>query len=350
MPLLMQTGKPRVILGLMTYGPDSSAGARITSLDEYNKSLDYLQSQGYNEVDTARSYIGGKQEAFSAEAHWKERGLTLATKCYPKDPGTHKAATIKEQLNVSLRELKTDCVDIFYLHAADRSVPFEETLEAVNEMHKEGKFVQLGLSNFTAFEVAEVVIMCKERGWVRPTIYQGMYNCITRSLEHELIPACHRYGIDVVIYNPLAGGLFSGKIKSAEVPQEGRYSDTAKSGEMYRRRYFKDATFDALRLIEPVAQKHNLTMLEIALRWCTHHSALKMQNGGRDGVIIGVSSFGQLESNLKDLEKGPLPDDVLKALDEAWLITKPTTPNYWHLDLKYTYDTQAALFKPKSKG
>lgn len=346
----MQTGKPRVILGLMTYGPDSSAGARITSLDEYNKSLDYLQSQGYNEVDTARSYIGGKQEAFSAEAHWKERGLTLATKCYPKDPGTHKAATIKEQLNVSLRELKTDCVDIFYLHAADRSVPFEETLEAVNEMHKEGKFVQLGLSNFTAFEVAEVVIMCKERGWVRPTIYQGMYNCITRSLEHELIPACHRYGIDVVIYNPLAGGLFSGKIKSAEVPQEGRYSDTAKSGEMYRRRYFKDATFDALRLIEPVAQKHNLTMLEIALRWCTHHSALKMQNGGRDGVIIGVSSFGQLESNLKDLEKGPLPDDVLKALDEAWLITKPTTPNYWHLDLKYTYDTQAALFKPKSKG
>ena len=175
-------------------------------------------------------------------------------------------------------------------------------------------------------------------------------SCVARSLEQELIPACHRYGIDVVIYNPLAGGLFSGKIKSTEVPQEGRYSDTAKSGEMYRKRYFKEATFDALRLIEPVAQKHSLTMLEIALRWCTHHSALKMQNGGRDGVIIGVSSFGQLESNLKDLEKGPLPDDVLKALDEAWLITKPTTPNYWHLDLAYKYDTQAALFKPKSKG
>lgn len=69
---------------------------------------------------------------------------------------------------------------------------------------------------------------------------------------------------------------------------------------------------------------------------------------GRDGVIIGVSSLAQLERNLKDLEKGPLPDDVIKALDEAWLITKPTTTNYWHLDLKYTYDTQRALFKPKS--
>ena len=151
----------------------------------------------------------------------------------------------------------------------------------------------------------------------------------------------------MVIYNPLAGGLFSGKIKSEEVPQEGRYSDTAKSGAMYRKRYFKDATFDALRIIEPVAQKHNLTMLEIALRWCTHHSALKMQEGGRDGVIIGVSNFDQLKSNLADLEKGPLPDEVIKVLDEAWMITKPTTANYWHLDLQYTYDTQEALFKPK---
>ena len=179
----------------------------------------------------------------------------------------------------------------------------------------------------------------------------GMANIrAARSLEQELIPACHRYGIDVVIYNPLAGGLFSGKIRSAEIPQEGRFSDTANSGDLYRKRYFKDTTFDALRLIEPVAQRHDLTMIEIALRWCTHHSALKMQKGGHDGVIIGVSNFDQLEGNLTDLEKGPLPDDVLKALDEAWLISKPTTPNYWRADLKYTYDAQAALFKSKSKG
>ena len=134
------------------------------------------------------------------------------------------------------------------------------------------------------------------------------------------------------------------------MPAEGRYSDAAVSGKLYRERYFRDATFDALRLIEPVAQKHNLTLLEIALRWCVHHSALNMKNGGRDGVIIGVSSFDQLKSNLTDLEKGPLPDEVVKVLDEAWLVTKPTTPNYWHGELKYTYDTRAALFKPKSKA
>lgn len=175
-----------------------------------------------------------------------------------------------------------------------------------------------------------------------------MYNAITRSLEQELIPACKRYGLDVVIYNPIAGGIFSGKYKSADVPAEGRYSDSVgKMGGMYRARYFKDATFEALRIIEPVVQKHNLTLIETALRWCVHHSALNITDGGHDGIIMGVSSQAQLEANLTDCEKGPLPEEVVKALDEAWLVTKPTTPNYWHLDLKYTYDTQAALFKSK---
>ena len=73
-----------------------------------------------------------------------------------------------------------------------------------------------------------------------------------------------------------------------------------------------------------------------------------MDDGGRDGVSIGVSSLAQLEGNLKDLEKGPLPQEVVDALDDAWMITKPTTPNYWHLDLKYTYDTQQALFAPQN--
>lgn len=233
----------------------------------------------------------------------------------------------------------------FYL---DRSVPFAETLETVNKLHKQGKFVQLGLSNFTAFEVAEVVMTCKYNGWVRPTIYQGMYNAITRSIEAELIPACRRYGLDIVVYNPIAGGIFSGKYKSNDVPTEGRYSDSVgKMGSMYRARYFKDATWEALRIIEPVVQKHNLTMIEVAFRWCIHHSALNIKDG-RDGIIMGVSSLQQLEQNLKDCDKGPLPEEVVKALDDAWLVTKATTPNYWHLDLKYTYDTQQALFRPNA--
>lgn len=117
---------------------------------------------------------------------------------------------------------------------------------------------------------------------------------------------------------------------------------------MYRARYFKERTFDALAIIEPVVKKHNLTMLETALRWCVHHSALKVQDGN-DGIIIGVSSLQQLEGNLNDLEKGPLPEEVVQALDQAWKVAEPATPNYWHLDLKYTYDTKKALF-PAERG
>jgi aflatoxin B1 aldehyde reductase len=125
-------------------------------------------------------YVGGKQEAWTRDAKWKDRGLTLATKVYPYEAGVHSATRLKEHANTSLKELGTDSVDIFYLHAPDRSVPFAETLEAVNDLHKEGKFVQLGLSNYAAWEVAEIWNICNERNWVKPTIYQAMYNAISK--------------------------------------------------------------------------------------------------------------------------------------------------------------------------
>jgi aflatoxin B1 aldehyde reductase len=228
-------------------------------------------------------------------------------------------------------------------------LPFGPVLETLNRLHKQGKFVQLGLSNFTAFEVAEVATTCKYNGWVRPTVFQAMYNCITRSIEPELVPACRRYGLDIVVYNPIAGGLFSGKIKTRDmVPNEGRFSDTAKSGAMYRGRYFRESTFQALKLVEEAVAKHNLTMIETALRWMVHHSALKIKDGN-DGIIIGVSSLEQLNVDLDAIENGPLPDDLIKTIDEAWQISKADTPNYWHLDLKYDYDTREALFGAGAK-
>lgn len=251
----------------------------------------------------------------------------------PSKARGHGPDKLKASLLKSLSELGAGCVDIFYLHAPDRSVPFEDTLRACNELHKEGKFVNLGLSNYAAWEVAEMVQIAKSNGWVRPTIYQAMYNAITRAIDTELVPCCRKYGIDIVIYNPLAGGIFSGKYKNKDhVPSEGRYSDQGggAAGKMYRTGYFQDATFQALGMIEPVAQKHDLTLLEIALRWCVHHSLLKMKDRGRDGVIIGVSSFAQLESNIRDFEKGALPDEVVKTLDDGWEnVTKASCPLYW---------------------
>ncbi|KAI2464018.1 NADP-dependent oxidoreductase domain-containing protein [Annulohypoxylon bovei var. microspora] len=348
MPLIASSPRDRIILGLMTFGPDEKAGARITDLNEFNKVLDTFQSRGYNEVDTARVYIGGQQEAFTRQTRWKERGLTLATKFeYPSKAGANQAAKVVESLETSLKDLGTDSVDLIYLHAADRTTPFAETLEAVDKLHKAGKFVRFGISNFTAAEVAEIVLTCKYNGWVRPTVYQGMYNAITRGIEPELIPACRRYGLDIVVYNPIAGGLFSGKIKSVDIdPGDlGRFSTKSSTGTNYRNRYFKESTFRALQTIEKAVDKHpGLTLIEVALRWVVHHSELKIKDGN-DGILIGISSHDQLVSNLDNLEKGPLPEDVVQALDEAWNIAKPNAPNYWHRDLVYTIP---ARLKPTS--
>ena len=203
------SSKPRIILGLMTFGPDPNVGARITSLDEFGRCLDYLASREYTEVDTARMYLGEKQEEFTAAVGWKERGLNLATKVYPTEPGIHKPDNLRKKLNESLAALKTEQVDIFYLHAADRSVPFAETLEEVNKLYNEGKFKRLGLSNYTSFEVAEIVIMCNERGWVCPTIYQAMYNAISKCARQksEQVTNLIKHGISKQSSSPVATGM-----------------------------------------------------------------------------------------------------------------------------------------------
>jgi aflatoxin B1 aldehyde reductase len=166
-----------------------------------------------------------------------------------------------------------------------------------------------------------------------------------RTIEPELIPACRRYGLDIVIYNPIAAGVLAGKYKSADtIPSEGRFSAQSPTGQNYRNRYFKDTTFAAVQVIEAAARKHGLTMAECTFRWTRHHSQLRFAPHGNDGVVIGVSSVGQMESNLRDLEKGPLPGDVVEAFEEAWMLTKATAPVYWHGELEYNYDTREVLF------
>ena len=177
--------KPRIILGLMTFGPNPSKGARITDIGVFQSCLTELSSRGYNELDTARVYIDGAQEAFTAAAGFEEKGFAIATKVYPTPPYSHEPTVLRQALETSLRELglgEGRGVDIFYLHAADRGTNFEETLRECDSLFREEKFTTLGLSNFTAFEVAEVQIICRERGWVRPRVYQGMYNCISMFL------------------------------------------------------------------------------------------------------------------------------------------------------------------------
>lgn len=328
----MADSKPRIILGLMGFAPEGTTGARLFEVDDLIKALDTFKARGFTELDTAKAYGDGTQEGVTGQAGWCERGFAIGTKVMPLPPWGHKPEQITAAFEESLRHLGTDCIDIAYLHAPDRTVPFADTFAAMDALHRAGRFKRLGLSNFAAFEVAEVVTLCAERGWVRPTVYQGLYNCMQRSIEAELLPACRRYGLEFVAYSPIFGGLFSGQFSSKdEVPAEGRFSDSFFGGYI-RKRYFRDALFEAVAEFRSAAEKEGITMIEAALRWILHHSKIDARNG--DGIIIGVSRLEHLDQNLDALEKGPLSADILYAMGGVWQKVKGDEPPYWFGELQ----------------
>lgn len=163
-------------------------------------------------------------------------------------------------------------------------------------------------------------------------MYQGIYHALQRTIEAELFPCLRHYGISLYAFQPLAGGFLTGRYtRDQENFESGsRFDPKILQGNLHRGRYWNDSYFDALDIINGVAEKHELTVAEIALRWLHHHSQLKAEL--KDAVIIGASSTKHLEGNLTDLEKGPLPDDVIEALEKAWLTTKAVAPKYkyWH--------------------
>ncbi|KAF8710540.1 Aldo kereductase, partial [Rhizoctonia solani] len=321
-----------VIMGAMTFGKPGTEGARIVSVEAVGEILDILKSYGYHEIDTARVYANGTSEELLGEADWKKRGLVVETKLYPSGPIKHTPEGIREHLGKSLDALKTDSIELFYLHAPDRSTPFEVTFKAVDELHKEGKFAKLGISNYMAWEVAEIVTLCQANGWIQPTVYQGIYNAVHRAVEPELLPCLRKFGIAFYLYNPLCGGWLTGRYKDMNVqPEAGsRFDPNRPDGQSknYRARYWSETHFRALSIIEKATKEHQLTIAECALRWINHHSLLKAGYG--DAIIIGASSKDHVESNLGDLEKGPLPAPVVEALDEAWEVLRPSVRKYWH--------------------
>lgn len=137
----------------MTFGPEGSGGARISDVSTVGDVLDMFKKFGYDELDTARSYCNEQEEAFITKVGWKERGLKMASKCYPVNPGAHSTKGLRATLEKSLSELKTDKIDIYYLHAPDYTTPLEETIMIMDQLHKEGKVEVWGISNFAVHQI-----------------------------------------------------------------------------------------------------------------------------------------------------------------------------------------------------
>ncbi|KAI8611160.1 NADP-dependent oxidoreductase domain-containing protein [Chytriomyces sp. MP71] len=309
----------------MTFG--TGVGGRISDRDTIQQIVDEFTKRGHTELDTARMYCEGNTEEVLSEL--KTTGLQVHTKVYPFKAGDHEPEKLMTTFRASLKALQRTKVDIFYLHAPDHSVPFERTLGAVQELYLEGTFTELGLSNYASWQVMQIYHICKSKGYVLPTLYQGMYNALTRDAERELLPCLRELGMRFYAYNPLCGGLLSGHHKFETNPDDGaRFDPKTSQGERYRGRYWNETYFKAVEHVKAAVAKHEgMTLLNAAHRWMFHHSMLDQSKG--DGVIIGVSSVAHAVSNLNDCEQGELPADIVAAFDEAYAVTKPLQANYF---------------------
>lgn len=326
-----------IVMGAMTFGEAGKDGTRVHDLKDVEAILNVFKSHGHSEIDTARFYGAGTSEEYLGRLDLESKGFKIETKLYPTiampnslEKVTHNPEDLRIYLRKSLEALNVKTLEMWYLHGPDRSVPYEVTLKAVNDLYKEGYFKRLGISNYAAWEVAEIVQICRANGYVQPTVYQGIYNAIHRSVEPELFPCMRKFGISFYEFNPLGGGFFTGRYTSADdVPEPGsRFDEDKRQGKHYRQRYWQEPYFKAISSIRAVAEKHGLTMAEVALRWVSHHSLMKRGYG--DSILIGASSLNHIEQNLVDLEKGPLPDEVVQTLDAAWLDVRPYASQYFH--------------------
>ncbi len=312
--------KINLVLGTMTFG-ESVAKERAGEF------LDLFYEAGYRELDTAYVYNEGESERLIGDAiRGREDAFSIATKVNPRITGRLDAEAAYLQVGESLERLGLACADLIYLHFPDPATPVLSVLEACADLHERGKFKELGLSNFPAWMVADVWHLCDERGWVKPTVYEGMYNPIARRAETELSACLTHFGMRYYAYNPLAGGLLTGRYTDfEEEPGDGRFTHRPN----YRNRYWKKSSFEALAILKEAAADHGMTVIEAVYRWLANHSMLDADRG--DAIIIGGSDPAHLKGNMDAANKGPLPEEMVSAFERAWERAKADAPEYFTL-------------------
>ncbi len=309
----------KIILGTMTFSDQVDRNTAQSMLDLFAEA-------GNSEIDTAHEYCDGKTEEMLGILISPETrsNLTIASKVNPWNDNGLQPDQIEKQLGETLNRLGTGYLDLLYLHSPDLDTPIERTLERCFDLYQQGKFKAFGLSNFASWQVAEVVEICRNNGWMEPTVYQGMYNSLTRDVERELFPCLRNYGISFYVYNPLAGGLLTGKYQAEnEIPDSGRFSMRSS----YQSRYWKKEYFQVLQGIVEACRDFNIQPTEAALSWLVNHSKLSSEQD--DGIIIGVSKIEHLKQNMKACSQAPLDQSILDLLDQGWQATKPDCFRYF---------------------
>lgn len=307
----------RASFGTMTFGAQADQATSTRMVDQ-------CLEAGVNFFDTANMYNQGRAEIVLGQALGNRRSqVIVASKVRnrmgdaPDDVGLSRAA-IRKALDASLKRLGTDYLDIYYLHWPDNDTPLDETLEAMDEAVRFGKVRYPAVSNYAAWQVCEILWVSEKKSYQPPKISQPMYNVVARAIEDEYLPFCKRFGVSVIPYNPLAGGLLTGKQSRERGPIEGTRFD---KNTLYLGRYWHDDYFAAVEELRTVACDAGKSLVELALQWLLGREQV-------DSVILGASRLEQLAENLRAFEAGRLDDATLARCDEVWKRLRGITPKY----------------------
>ncbi|KAF3020943.1 hypothetical protein E8E14_005738 [Neopestalotiopsis sp. 37M] len=220
------------------------------------------------------------------------------------------------QAKESLSKVGVKQFGILFLHAPDARVPVEETLAGFDVLYKEGVFKQFGIANHSAEQVEELVKVCKEKGFILPSVFQGSYNPIARLPEDDLLPVLRRHNIAFVAYSPMAGGFLAKATSQFQQAGSlhGRWDTAGFLGKVYNHLYNKPAALQALDQWHEIATAEDISGAEMAYRWVAYNSALSED----DGLVIGATTIEQWKSNLAGIQKGPLSSETAAKIDALW--------------------------------
>nr|WP_284506812.1 aldo/keto reductase [Caballeronia sp. GAFFF1] len=303
-------------MGTMTFGLQTDEGVSRSIMDRASEA-------GVNVIDTADVYpLGGTHDIAGRTEEIVGRWLSgkrdqfiLATKAVgvmgPLD--WNKGASRKhllDAIDASLRRLNTDYVDLYQLHMDDRDTPLDETLEALDVIVRHGKARYIGVSNFLAYRLARALGRADVLRTARFVSMQPRYNLLFRQIERELLPLASEEGLAVIPYNPLAGGLLTGKHKHGAAPSEGRFTATVgKAGEMYQERYWHEREFQTIEELKEIVAPTGRSLASTSLAWV-------LENPAVTSAIIGASRPEQLDDTLAAVDQ-PLDPDIKAKLDDA---------------------------------
>jgi 1-deoxyxylulose-5-phosphate synthase len=303
-----------ICLGTMTFG-DQVSEAEAISLTAL------AMDAGVNFVDTANMYVKGRSEEIVGKAIKGRRGdVVLATKVGiemgegPNDVGLSRKHIMRMVEN-SLRRLDTDYIDIYYVHRPDYATPIETTLRALDDLIHQGKVRHIACSNFRAFQLSKALWTSDVRNLARFEAIQPPYNLLTRDIEYELLPLCADEGLGVCVYNPLAGGLLTGKHDPSKPPAEGTRFSNESMGKMYYDRYWNDSNFAAVSRVKEIAAEHGRDMAQLSLAWI-------LANPVVTSIIIGATSVKHVEHNIAATEMTLSAEEMAKC-DEVWRNLRP---------------------------